>query len=71
MTSPRKKRGRPPRPMPEPIPDTPERIAWAIMQTPPKAEWDYVDRPVSGTAKDRALVDGGKRSGGSDPRADL
>ena len=42
MTSPRKKRGRPPRPMPEPIPDTPERIAWAIMQTPPKAEWDYV-----------------------------
>ena len=41
----KRKRGRPPRPMPEPIPDTPERIAWAIMQTPPKTEWDYLQKP--------------------------
>lgn len=35
-------RGRPPvLPMPEPIPDTPENIARAIMQGPPKAEWDF------------------------------
>ncbi len=34
-------RGRPPKPLPEPIPDTPENIARAIMQGPPKAEWDF------------------------------
>ena len=35
-------RGRPPvYPMPEPIPDTPENIARAIMQGPPKAEWEF------------------------------
>ena len=35
-------RGRPPLdPMPESIPDTPESIARAIMQGPPKAEWDF------------------------------
>ena len=42
MTS--KKRGRPAkRTMPEPIPDTPENIAHAIVTTPPKApdEWRY------------------------------
>ena len=26
------------------IPDTPENIARAIMQGPPKAEWDYLKR---------------------------
>ena len=26
------------------IPDTPENIARAIMQRPPKAEWDYLKR---------------------------
>ena len=38
------KRGRPSRPMPEPIPDTPENVARAIMTTPPKGreEWDYL-----------------------------
>ena len=30
--------------MPEPIPDTPENVARALMSTPPKRpdEWDYV-----------------------------
>ena len=43
MTEPR--RGRPvKRPMPEPIPDTPENIAKAVLATPPKAadEWRYL-----------------------------
>jgi len=42
-----KPRGRPPKlVMPEPIPDTPERIALACMQGPPKGEkeWDYLKR---------------------------
>ena len=38
------KRGRPPLPMPEPIPDTPENIARAIMRRPPKRDWDYLKR---------------------------
>ena len=35
--------GRPAKPMPEPIDDTPENIALAIVSTPPKAddEWRY------------------------------
>ena len=28
--------------MPEPIPDTAENIARAIMRGPPKKEWDYM-----------------------------
>ena len=37
------RRGRPVKnPMPEPIPDTPENIARAIMQGPPKKEWGYM-----------------------------
>ena len=28
--------------MPEPIPDTPENIAKAIMQGPPKKKWRYL-----------------------------
>ena len=36
-------RGRPvEKPMPAPIPDTPENIARAIMRGPPKKEWDYL-----------------------------
>ncbi len=37
------KRGRPPRPMPEPIPDTPENVMRSILNTPPKkkGEWKY------------------------------
>ena len=38
-----RKRGRPVKKhMPEPIPYTPENIARAIMQGPPKKEWDYL-----------------------------
>lgn len=36
--------GRPPRPMPDPIPDTPENIAKALLSTPQKKadEWVYL-----------------------------
>ena len=33
--------GRPARPMPELIPDTPENIARAAMMGPPKKQWRY------------------------------
>ena len=37
------RRGRPIKnTMPEPIPDTPENVARAIMQGPPKKKWDYL-----------------------------
>ena len=37
------KRGRPPLAMPSPIPDTPENIAWAVLNTKPKkkGEWRF------------------------------
>ena len=35
------KGGRPPLPMPEPIPDTPENVARSIMQGPPKDHWRF------------------------------
>ncbi len=38
----RNKSGRPAKPMPELIPDTPENIAKACMQGPPKKDWDYL-----------------------------
>ena len=44
MTNPRS-RGRPvEKPMPAPIPDTPENVARALVTTPPKGddEWDYL-----------------------------
>lgn len=44
-TSAPKPRGRPiEKPLPEPIPDTPENIARALVNTPPKREdeWDYL-----------------------------
>ena len=39
----KKRRGRPPLPMPDPIPDTPENVARAILTTLPKkrADWRY------------------------------
>ena len=38
-------RGRPTeKPMPPPIPDTPENVARAIMQGPQKKRWDYLKR---------------------------
>ena len=33
--------------MPEPIPDTPENIAKAILARPPKKQWDF-EKPGSG-----------------------
>ena len=48
-----KPRGRPIKnTMPEPIPDTPEDVARALLTTPPKSEkdWDYLkDRQLSGS----------------------
>lgn len=42
---PKRARGRPvEKPMPDPIPDTPENIARAIMAGPPKKDWDYLKR---------------------------
>ena len=40
----KRKVGRPPKPMPERIPDTPENIARALLGTPPKKEedWRYI-----------------------------
>ena len=45
-----KKRGRTTkRTMPDPIPDTPENIMRAIVNTPPKAddEWRYLSEPIT------------------------
>ena len=28
----------------EPIPDTPEGVAWAITRQPPKREWRYLEK---------------------------
>lgn len=42
---PKRPRGRPvEKPMPEPIPDTPENIMRALLATPPKREdeWEYL-----------------------------
>ena len=41
---PKKPLGRPPKPMPEQIPDTPENVAKALMNTPPKKDWDYLKK---------------------------
>ena len=40
----KRKRGRPPKPMPEQIPDTPENVALALMTSPPRRpdEWEYL-----------------------------
>lgn len=44
-----KRRGRPPKPMPEPIPDTWENVAKALLDTPPKKrdEWEYLKEEES------------------------
>ena len=44
-------RGRPvEKEMPEPIPDTPENVARALLSTPPKddGDWDYMKACLSG-----------------------
>lgn len=46
-----KKRGRPPELiMPDPIPDTPENVARAIMRRPSKKQWRYLE-PKSGAKR--------------------
>ena len=46
----KRRRGRPvEKEMPEPIPDTPENVARALLSTPPKedGDWDYMkDREI-------------------------
>ena len=37
--------GRPSKPMPDRMPDTPENIAKAIMSGPPKKNWRYLNKP--------------------------
>ena len=39
--------GRPPRPMPDLIPDTPENVARAILAGPPKKKWRYLEKSDS------------------------
>ena len=57
MATPQKKRrGRPvEKPMAEPIPDSPENIARAIVTTPPKKRsgWKYLEVQGTGKAKKR------------------
>ena len=41
-----KKKGRPPKPLPPPIPDTAENIMRALVKAPPKQrrDWDYLKK---------------------------
>ena len=41
----RRKPGRPPKPMPEQIPDTPENVARALVTSPPREpdDWEYLE----------------------------
>ena len=49
------RRGRPPElVMPPPIPDTPENIARACFQGPPKKEWEYLKSGAARKAERRA-----------------
>ena len=49
----KRQRGRPVKnTMPEPIPDTSENIARAIMQGPPKKEWNYMEVAKTRDSKD-------------------
>ncbi len=41
MESDKAKRGRPPKPMPDRIPDTPENVAKILMNTKPKRKEDW------------------------------
>ena len=49
---PKRKRGRPRELlMPEPIPDSPENIARACMEGPPKRDWRYLEPGSDAKAK--------------------
>ena len=47
------RRGRPPLPIPEPIPNTPENVAKSVLNTPPKKadEWQYLKDDKAGKLK--------------------
>ena len=54
-----RKVGRPPLAMPEPINDTPENVAKAILSSPPKkrSEWKFMqNKEVGGKSQNRADV---------------
>lgn len=57
----KRKVGRPPKPMPELIPDTPENIALALLRTPPKKSegWRYMQEDISegSESKDNEEID--------------
>lgn len=61
MSKPKNRRGRPPKPMPERIPDTPENLARIIMRAPPPESWDYLNaelpeaQPMAVTDRDRPI----------------
>ena len=44
VAAPKRRRGRPARPEPEPIPDTPENIVAAVVRTRPKVERERIIR---------------------------
>ena len=48
--TPKRGPGRPPKPMPERIPDTPDNVARAVLNTPPKSKgaWDYLKKEPKG-----------------------
>ena len=43
-TKEKRPRGRPPKPIPEPIPDDPEHVARVVLTTPPPDRWKYLEQ---------------------------
>ena len=41
--------------LPDPIPDTPENVARAIMQRPPKKNWRYLDGDEDETSEEEVV----------------
>ena len=50
--------GRPPLPMPDPIPDTPENVIDAVLSTPPRKrdEWKFMQRKQPGSESRQAAA---------------
>ena len=63
----KRNRGRPPKPMPEQIDDDPRRVAWSILNTPPKepSEWQYLQEEPKVTYLTGEEEDGEEGSGES------
>lgn len=56
----KRKRGRPAKPMPDAIPDTPENIARALLFSPPKEgdDWEYLkEDEVDGSKEPKSQKD--------------